>query len=392
MTAGRNLWLDLIRGSSALLVCLGHLRNAILVDYSALIHPNNAIKIFYAVTSLGHQAVIVFFVLSGYFVGGGVLREGAKFSWQSYLTSRLTRLWVVLIPCLFMTWAVGLIIGYYSPSILAGANIESWHSGPKIGEYSTSFNTLLANLFFMQTIISPVFGLNSPLWSLANEFWYYLLFPLLTVTIGSVGAYQLKIRFSSFLLMIIIFWCLPNDMLFGFLIWMMGVGVYYLQIKIPQQNFKLIRMCFLIALSLFSLVLVFSKSGFWLQMMVEMQDFIVGLTFAFLCLILTNQSFPALNWPWLAKCALNLSDISYSLYLSHFPLVIFIASSVYASRKLVPNVLVIAQFVGWTFLLLILGYLVWWLFESRTILIRNKIRAIVNSVLLKRYDGLGANK
>ena len=76
-TDDRNLWLDLIRGCSALLVCLSHLRNAMFVDYSALVHPNMAIKVFYAVTSFGHQAVMVFFVLSGYFVGGAVLRAGA---------------------------------------------------------------------------------------------------------------------------------------------------------------------------------------------------------------------------------------------------------------------------------------------------------------------------
>ena len=32
----RNLWLDMARGLSALLVCLGHLRNALLVDFPAL--------------------------------------------------------------------------------------------------------------------------------------------------------------------------------------------------------------------------------------------------------------------------------------------------------------------------------------------------------------------
>lgn len=67
----RNLWLDLIRGCSALLVCMGHLRNAILVDYAELIHPSIAIKAIYFITSFGHQAVMIFFVLSGYFVGGG---------------------------------------------------------------------------------------------------------------------------------------------------------------------------------------------------------------------------------------------------------------------------------------------------------------------------------
>jgi peptidoglycan/LPS O-acetylase OafA/YrhL len=50
---------------------MGHLRNAMLVDYAELVHPSIAIKIFYAITSFGHQAVMIFFVLSGYFVGGG---------------------------------------------------------------------------------------------------------------------------------------------------------------------------------------------------------------------------------------------------------------------------------------------------------------------------------
>ena len=68
---GRNLWLDLLRGLSALVVCLGHLRNAILVDGSDLIHPSITLKAFYFITGFGHQAVMVFFVLSGYFVGGG---------------------------------------------------------------------------------------------------------------------------------------------------------------------------------------------------------------------------------------------------------------------------------------------------------------------------------
>lgn len=386
-TDGRNLWLDLIRGCSALLVCLGHLRNAMLVDYSALIHPNIVIKIFYALTGLGHQAVMVFFVLSGYFVGGGVLRAGAKFSWSNYLTSRLTRLWVVLVPCLFITWAVGLIIGHYAPGVLAGANTDSWHSGPKFGEYSTSFNTLLANIFFMQTIISPVFGLNSPLWSLANEFWYYILFPLLLAAIGIGYSGKYQYRVMAFLLVAMILCGIPKEMLYGFLIWMMGVGVYCLQSTIQLLKPKSTRIYLLIALALFSLVLGFSKSTVWLQMILIEPDFIVGLTFSFLCLMLTNQAFPALRWPWFAKYSLYLSEISYSLYLSHFSLVLLIASSVYTSRKLVPNVLELVQFVGWTFLLLSFGYLVWWLFESRTTLVRNKISVIVNSVLLKRNDG-----
>ncbi len=217
----RNLWLDLIRGCSALIVCLGHLRNAILIDYSVLVNPSIIIKAFYAITGFGHQAVMVFFVLSGYFVGGAVLRSGDKFSWGSYLTSRLTRLWVVLIPCLLITWIVGLIVEHYASGVLSGANYDVWHSGPKMGEYSTDFSTFLANIFFMQTIVSPVFGLNGPLWSLANEFWYYMLFPLLAIAIGVIESQKVFFRAIAFIFAMIIAWCLPDNILYGFMIWIM---------------------------------------------------------------------------------------------------------------------------------------------------------------------------
>ena len=380
---GRNLWLDLIRGCSALLVCLGHLRNAILVDYSELVHPNIAIKIFYALTSFGHQAVMVFFVLSGYFVGGAVLRSGANFSWGSYLTSRLTRLWVVLIPCLFVTWGVGLILLNYAPAVLAGANVESWHSGPKLGEYSVDFSTLFANIFFMQTIVSPVFGLNSPLWSLANEFWYYMLFPLLAAAVGFVGTGKNQARIVAFVLTLIIASCLPHEMLYGFLIWMLGVAVYCLQPAIKLFSKKTIRILSLFVFVLLGLALVYSKSNSHSQIMPFESDFLVGLIFAFLCLILTNQPFPKLRLPWFAKGSQYLSEVSYSLYLSHFPIVILVAATVYESKKRVPDALSLAQFFAWILLLLGLAVAVWWLFESRTAFVRDKVSALVNPVLMK---------
>jgi peptidoglycan/LPS O-acetylase OafA/YrhL len=380
---GRNLWLDLIRGCSALLVCLGHLRNAVLVDYSELVHPNIAIKAFYAVTSLGHQAVMVFFVLSGYFVGGAVLRSGTKFTWSNYLTSRLTRLWVVLIPCLFITWGVGQMLVHYVPAVLAGANVESWHSGPKPDEYSASFSTLLANIFFMQTVASPVFGLNSPLWSLANEFWYYMLFPLLATATGFVGSSKNQTRIVAFVLIIIIAWCLPHEMLYGFLIWMMGVAVYCLQPTVKRFSKNTIHILLLTALVWLGLALTHSKSISHSQTMPFESDFLVGLTFAFLCLILTNQPFSKLRMPWLAKGSQYLSEISYSLYLSHFPIVVLIAATFYGSKKFVPDGLLLAQFFAWILLLLGLAAAVWCLFESRTTFVRAKVSALVNPVLMK---------
>ena len=386
----RNLWLDLIRGVSAVLVCFGHLRNAMLVDYAALINPSFAIKMFYALTGFGHQAVMVFFVLSGYFVGGAVLRAGATFSWRNYLTARLVRLWVVLLPCLLITWLIGLMIAQYAPNVLAGVYINSWHSGPKVGEYSISFTTLLANIVFLQTIIAPVFGLNSPLWSLAYEFWYYLLFPFMSVAfglVGSAGSAKYLQRAIAFLVVIILFYCLPSELLFGFLIWLMGVAVYCLQIlqeKVKTIHSTNIYWYLFITIAIFGLTLMLSKPNTHIQN-TGIIDFYVGFAFALLCLGLTQLPFPTKRWPWFASSTYHLSDISYSLYLSHFPVVILIASTVYGLQKFVPNGTMITQFIAWSFLLLMFGSAMWWLFESRTAAVRAKVNALFSMRLIKIF-------
>jgi peptidoglycan/LPS O-acetylase OafA/YrhL len=374
---GRNLWFDFFRGASALVVCLGHLRNAILVDYTELTHSNIALKVFYFLTSLGHQAVIVFFVLSGYFVGGAVLRTGSKFTWSDYLISRLTRLWVVLIPCLFITWMIGLIVEHNTPSVILGSYFESWHSGPKFGEYSDGFNTLWANIFFMQTIIAPVFGLNSPLWSLANEFWYYILFPLLLTVIGRLYIKNYFALFASLFSIIILIFFLPKTILTSFFIWMLGVGAYVCQFKIKLLRQGAISSLLIVAFLLFILAIMTSKLSSWSNVTLIEPDFMIGLSFAFLCLILSNVSFPETRWPLLAKYTINLSEISYSLYLSHFPLVILIASVIYQSHKFEPSPALLSQFLGFGCLLLLMGSTVWWLFESRTAFLRTKMTGLV---------------
>jgi peptidoglycan/LPS O-acetylase OafA/YrhL len=381
--SNRNLWLDFIRGCSALVVCMGHLRNAMLVDYAELIHPSIAIKAFYSITSFGHQSVMIFFVLSGYFVGGAVLRSGAKFSWRNYLTARITRLWVVLIPCLIITWGAGQIVGYYAPGALSGASFDIWHSGPKMGEYSADFSTFLANMFFMQTITSPVFGLNGPLWSLANEFWYYMLFPLLAIAIGLVDTRKVFFRTLAFIFAMIIAWCLPKDILYGFMVWIMGVVVYLLQSKIKTFSPITGRIFLLTGIVLFGLSLCYSKFTILIQIIPIEPDFAVGFSFAFLCLALTYQTFPEVRWSRFANFSLHISEVSYSLYLSHFPIVLLIASTIYQSRKLVPDGLVLIQFIGWGLVLMMLGSMVWWLFESRTAFVRNKVTALVNLMLVR---------
>ena len=68
--------LDFIRWSAAMLVVVAHARHLLFVDYYLLVYKDPTFlhsisnKLFYFITGLGHEAVVLFFVLSGYLVGG----------------------------------------------------------------------------------------------------------------------------------------------------------------------------------------------------------------------------------------------------------------------------------------------------------------------------------
>src|SRR6202030_3749589 len=80
----------------------------------------------------------------------------------------------------------------------------------------------LGNLFFVQTILCRTFGSNGPLWSLANEFWYYLLFPLLFCAVAMKA--QVVVKFGSVAIDLAICYLLPTGLLVYGLTWLFGVA------------------------------------------------------------------------------------------------------------------------------------------------------------------------
>ena len=174
-----SVLLDLLRGVAAFLVVIGHGRGYLFADYNQV--PNHSIWVSgpYLITKAGRQAVIVFFVLSGYLIGGSVLRsvKSGLWNWPSYLTHRLVRLWVVLLPGLLLCamWDHLALSHHLAPALYrAGADN---HMSVNVAARLTPL-IFVQNLFFLQVSVADTFGSDSALWSLAYEFWFYLLFPL----------------------------------------------------------------------------------------------------------------------------------------------------------------------------------------------------------------------
>src|SRR5215813_13043084 len=119
--------LDALRGIAAVGVCLSHLRDFFFQDYPQVPHHSVLLALTYVATGLGHQWVIVFFVLSGYLVGGSVLRSMSldRWSWRDYLLRRGTRLYAVLVPAL----ALGGLLDLAGILLFGESGIYGGHTG-----------------------------------------------------------------------------------------------------------------------------------------------------------------------------------------------------------------------------------------------------------------------
>ncbi|MEO8843499.1 MAG: acyltransferase family protein [Kofleriaceae bacterium] len=165
-------WLHTLRWMAALSVVMTHLNNRLFAPLHAIHISVRGLPLlgWTFVTGFAHQAVILFFVMSGYLVGGSALlelRRTGSFDVGGYLRKRVVRLVVVLWPAL----ALGAVLDHVGGSLA---------SGPYAG-LATGPATLGCNAVFLQTIACAPYGTNGALWSLANEFWYYVLFALVVV-------------------------------------------------------------------------------------------------------------------------------------------------------------------------------------------------------------------
>lgn len=368
--------LDLLRGLAALAVCAGHLRAFLFVDFGQVASAGIIDRAFYLATGLGHQAVMVFFVLSGYLVGGSVLTayEQGRWSWRDYALRRMTRLWVVLLPALVLTLVFDRIGLAWAPAGYDGAFTPIHSSGPTAeAPADWRATTFLGNAFFLQTIRVNAFGTNGPLWSLANEFWYYLLFPLIWGIVAtrqlpdtSMPARALSLAVSAVLLVALLLW-LPSGLLWSGLIWLFGVGAFWL------GRFEKVRtLCrhplWLVGagvLALASLAASKTTSAFG-------SDWSIGLMFA---LWVPGLASTPRGIPGLRKLGEGLSEMSYTLYVIHFPLLALVFYGYFRGTQYQPALTGYAWYAALLAATLAVSIAVWWCFERNTASVRKRIEA-----------------
>jgi peptidoglycan/LPS O-acetylase OafA/YrhL len=314
--ASQNI--SFFRWFSALAVVVMHATALLLAQSDIMSAPHNAFEYvwwFVSNKEVGHKAVVGFFVISGYLVGGevirGLSREGAFF--KTYLLKRFARIYVVLVPALVFTALIdaigsGLFAsgGFYNEGMFAG------HFGSRV---------FLSNLFSLQDIVAEPYGTNIPLWSLALEVWYYVTFPLLLLPFVLRPASRATMALFAVSLAICAYFSLVSYYFFwGYVIWTLGAATTLLQRPFIRSYWRSLALFIVVIIPVRLLVRGPLVEAF--PSARTASDVLCALAFA--NLLLTSR----FSWPTVFRGATALQaevpNFTYSLYLTHLPLIVFL--------------------------------------------------------------------
>jgi peptidoglycan/LPS O-acetylase OafA/YrhL len=325
-----SILLDLIRAMAAFFVALAHLSHVAYIG---------EFKGFFVWA--GNPAVMVFFVLSGYLIAFSCDTKHTNF--KSYFFARLVRLLPVYLLALFLVPILDILGHQNNPDLYIN------YPYPDLGNIISRISVYL--LFLQESNLFDSFRYfsNGPLWSLGYEFFYYIFF-------GIVIYFKEKLLIT-FLCVVLSFLFFPKPLLL-FPVWLLGVAIY----KIHKSNkieisTKQSLSGFVLSLFLLLLVILPSKTSQIIQVFcLKMQSFyidntspssiyiecyLIGCIFA-LSLLCAQQFLKHIDFKIIPnklkqnsiiKLIKTFSGFSYTLYVIHVPLIIYLSSFSFITRQ-----------------------------------------------------------
>jgi peptidoglycan/LPS O-acetylase OafA/YrhL len=374
--------LDVVRGLAAVCVLLGHSREVLFRAQGIPVRGTGLEKALLAPTTVAQEAVAVFFVLSGYLVGGQVVRHvrGNRFSWREYLAKRLSRLWTVLLPGLVATAVVDALTRHWF--------LGTFEQLTGRGEGAPGVRTATCNVEFLQRARCDPYGSNDSLWSLSYEFWFYILFAGAAVALAAaarrnvlrsfVGVGIVVFALSSFGFRLL--WLLPA--------WLLGVCIAEWERRTSYAavtgRFSLHRPAIAAAL-----LLVAVAASNLLNPTLRIRFLLVGLGAAPLILALARHDVRLKTRAGrrLWQSSARLGPWSYSLYVFHLPIVV-LGAAVLRHERPASWVVSVVMVYGVALVVMTFVYPLSLLTERHTPWVRDRMLRFLGAVQARRPSRL----
>jgi peptidoglycan/LPS O-acetylase OafA/YrhL len=247
--------------------------------------------------------------------------------------------------------------------------------GTAVAQSQLTVGTFLGNLFFLQTILCPTFGSNGPLWSLANEFWYYVLFPVALAAGMAWASHSVRAAIPLSILAACLAVFLGPHILVGFLIWLTGTVLVFANAKWRFLKKSWLNIYALTTILLLSGCLISARSG---RSVIFGSDLGVGIAFS-LFLFAVIQMDSGKEGSVYPRVAHLLAGFSYSLYVLHFPLLVFLRGWLVPPQRWQPDVLHLIYCVILGITTLAFAWLVSVFTEANTRKVRNWIKDMISA-------------
>lgn len=292
--------------------------------------------------SFGQEAVLLFFLLSGFVVFYSTEKHSDK-GFARYFTRRILRIYPIFLLALLLSAVV-----YYLQPHAQGVSLKE----------------LAANLLFLQDFSSgkpgvwfSTFAGNAPLWSLSYEWWFYMMF----FPIWKLVPYKAQIHLVAVISIIGFgtYSMIPNQLslfLMYFLIWWCGAEMAREFMAIGSVSFSSLRaplvyltvLVILLAVPVFTAFVKKKKLLFGIHPVLELRHFTAALVFILLALFWAKIRWFGFNRLF-GGFAL-VAPISYALYVFHYPLMV---TSSYLN--FIPSILL--QLIGYLLITFLLAFL-----------------------------------
>ncbi|HDX9636185.1 MULTISPECIES: acyltransferase family protein [Bacillus cereus group] len=340
--------LDSIRGLAALTVVFGHF---------CLMLPSlpNSIK-FSPLRFLwaGGEAVIVFYVLSGFVLSMALYHS--KTNYWGYLIKRFVRIYIPYYFWIIVTFVLFILFSSYEVVGLRDWFYDRWQGS--ITKLDILNHFVLLNNFFTENY-------NPVIWSLAQEMRISIVFPLLFLLFYKLNWKKTILFALSFSLISVVLNMLHIGKAEGFYngyadtlhftsMFIVGMLLFQYQEKLiySYRNMKKFKKGFLIALGvilyLYS-ILIYGFSRNDTTFLLKDWGVVMGVSI-FIIMAMSNLKVKA----FLNKSVfVYLGEISYSIYLCHFPIMMVLFKLLYTK---IPILFLLTLCIAMTLLFSIVSY------------------------------------